>query len=255
MTWRATSVLHFHSTASSPFLLQCAAFSNNTVRTFKQQQQQQQQRSFSFYPNNNNKNTSNESQLSGPSYQIYAEDAALTVRAIPPEFRALANGRIVLDSSSRGRLLLQWNPRHSDGRYQWDQSIRFALTAEEAGHVFMAQLNPQLILLLQSQTREEAAATDVNAPPMPVAAAEVVRRPNQNQSNMTMMDNQNQGTEFFNDAIPEKVFRARMYANGSVQLLVDYERDGIGGQEPPTSNETVSNKIKRGDVDVVVCKA
>ncbi|KAL3916992.1 MAG: hypothetical protein SGARI_007824 [Bacillariaceae sp.] len=68
--------------------------------------------------------------MGGPSYQVYGESTALTVRAIPPEFRQLASGTIVTNNSGKGKLLLQWTPRAQDGKYQWDNSIRFALAAE-----------------------------------------------------------------------------------------------------------------------------
>jgi hypothetical protein len=181
-------------------------------------------RNFSFYGNNPQGNP--QSKLGGPSYQIYGETTALTVRAIPPEFRRLASGTIVTSNTGngRGRLLLQWTPRDSNGKYQWDESIRFALAAEEAASVFMAQLDPQKLLLVPQQHGQIATADTV-------AMAEIVRRPNANSNP--------ESSGFFGIDVPEKVFRATLQRDGSVQLTVDYERDGIGGQDPPTSLETV----------------
>lgn len=191
-------------------------------------------KNFSYYvsksSNNTNNNTNN--QLLGPSYQIYGEETSFTVRAIPPEFRSLASGKIVLNNSSRGRLLLQWNPRGRDGKYDYDHSIRFALSAEEAASVFLARLDPQSIPFLSAVADhgEDQSMQFSSA----VATAEIVRRPNSNNALESMGR-----PEFVNDNVPDKVFRARLYGSGSVELTVDFERDGIGGQDPPTSNETV----------------
>ena len=38
----------------------------------------------------------------------------------------------------------------------------------------------------------------------------------------------------------EKVFRAIPKQDGSVLFAVDYETNGMGGQEPPTAKEAVS---------------
>jgi hypothetical protein len=48
-----------------------------------------------------------------PSYQIYGETAAFTIKAIAPEFRMLGGKTVVLDSSKRGRLLFEWTARNS----------------------------------------------------------------------------------------------------------------------------------------------
>jgi hypothetical protein len=39
----------------------------------------------------------------------------------------------------------------------------------------------------------------------------------------------------------QKVFRAFPRPDGSVQLVMDYELNGLGGQEPPTEKEAVRN--------------
>mmetsp|Transcript_16058 Transcript_16058/g.28866 ORF Transcript_16058/g.28866 Transcript_16058/m.28866 type:complete len:151 (+) Transcript_16058:3-455(+) len=57
----------------------------------------------------------------------------------------------------------------------------------------------------------------------PCARTEIVRRP--------------VSAGGFYDNAPEKVFRGLLTPDGSLQLSVDFERDGIGGQEPPTPNE------------------
>lgn len=100
------------------------------------------QRSLSFY--NDPPSHGQQPNMGAPAYTVYGEEVAFTLKAIPPEFRALPSGTVILDASKRGRLLLEWTPLasgHDDDndygsgnrRYRWDASTRFALTAEEAG--------------------------------------------------------------------------------------------------------------------------
>ena len=99
-------------------------------------------RSLSFY--NDPPGQGQQPNMAAPAYTVYGEEMAFTLKAIPPEFRALPSGTVILDASKRGRLLLEWTPLasgHDDEsdygsgnrRYRWDASTRFALTAEEAG--------------------------------------------------------------------------------------------------------------------------
>jgi hypothetical protein len=187
------------------------------------------QRNFSFFASKSNINN----QLIGPVYQIYGEETCWSIRVIPPEFRSLASGKIVLNNNSRGRLLLQWSPRGVDGKYDYDHSIRFALSAEEAATVFLVRLDPQSIQFLSAVAQRYM---DESIQPSSAAlTAEIVRRPNTSNA-LASID----GTAIVNDDIPDKVFRAKLNADGSVVLTVDFERDGIGGQETLASNETVS---------------
>jgi len=98
-------------------------------------------RSFSFYnDNNNNNNNSHYPNMGNPAYTVYGEEVAFTMKAIPPEFRTLPSGTVVLDAAKRGRFLFEWTPmdngnggdNNKRGGYRWDATTRFALTAEEA---------------------------------------------------------------------------------------------------------------------------
>jgi hypothetical protein len=55
---------------------------------------------------------------SSPSYAIFGEKAMLNVKIIPPVFRKLRTGLLVMDSSRKGRLLLEWSPRADGGKSQ-----------------------------------------------------------------------------------------------------------------------------------------
>jgi hypothetical protein len=50
-----------------------------------------------------------------PSYQVYGETCALTIKVVLPSFRVLGSSTVVLEAKSRGRLLLEWTPRRNDG--------------------------------------------------------------------------------------------------------------------------------------------
>lgn len=51
-----------------------------------------------------------------PSYQVYGEESALTIKAMMPGFKALGSSSMVLDNRRRGRILLEWTPRNADGK-------------------------------------------------------------------------------------------------------------------------------------------
>jgi len=85
--------------------------------------------------------------MGNAAYTVYGEEAAFGIKAIPPEFRALPSGTVVLDASKRGRFLFEWTPMDTVGssrgsgsgsgygdtrKFRWDSTTRFALTAEEA---------------------------------------------------------------------------------------------------------------------------
>jgi hypothetical protein len=89
---------------------------------------------------NSNSNPNNPN-MGNPSYIVYGEEIVFSVKAIPPEFRALPSGTVVLDASKRGRLMFEWTPlssqpssQYGDKKtYAWDKTTRFALSAEEIG--------------------------------------------------------------------------------------------------------------------------
>eukprot|EP00751_Fragilariopsis_kerguelensis_P007392 CAMPEP_0170785656 /NCGR_PEP_ID=MMETSP0733-20121128/17078_1 /TAXON_ID=186038 /ORGANISM="Fragilariopsis kerguelensis, Strain L26-C5" /LENGTH=260 /DNA_ID=CAMNT_0011131235 /DNA_START=295 /DNA_END=1077 /DNA_ORIENTATION=+ len=81
--------------------------------------------------------------ISNPSYIVFGEECAFSVKAILPEFRSTEKGMIILDASKRGKLLFEWTPLDkstgSSGsfkKYCWkNNTTRFALSAEEAGSI------------------------------------------------------------------------------------------------------------------------
>eukprot|EP00536_Pseudo-nitzschia_multiseries_P009252 jgi/Psemu1/22681/gm1.22681_g len=117
-------------------------------------------RCLSFYENgnnNNNNNNNNPPNMGSAAYVVYGEEVAFGIKAIPPEFRVLPSGTVILDNGKRGRFLFEWTPvdnaantgaaaaaaggfgfggetanTNAYRRFRWDATTRFALTAEEA---------------------------------------------------------------------------------------------------------------------------
>lgn len=52
---------------------------------------------------------------SQPQYAIFGEKTMLSIKMIPPVFRCLKNGSLVLDQNKKGRILLEWSPRGDAG--------------------------------------------------------------------------------------------------------------------------------------------
>ena len=86
-----------------------------------------------------NSNANSNPNMGNPAYIVYGEEIAFSVKAIPPEFRTLPSGTVILDAGKRGRLMFEWTPLSSQPSfgdkkaYAWDKTTRFALTAEELG--------------------------------------------------------------------------------------------------------------------------
>jgi hypothetical protein len=182
--------------------------------------------------------------LVNPSYQIYGEESAFTVKAIPPEYQALPSKYATNNNSSNspalavkksGRLLLEWTLRDMNtNKYQWNSSVKFALSPEEASSFFMIRLDSQLATLSGFvRGRENTTPLTVTGTSV-VAATEIVRRPSTTIASSGgggFYNNNNNNNN--NSSIPEKVLRGQLLHDGSLHLVVDYERDGVGGQEPP----------------------
>jgi hypothetical protein len=145
-----------------------------------------------------------------PSYQIYGENTAFTMKSIMPGFKIVGSKTVIVDNNKKGRLLLEFTPRtSSEGRFAWDQAIKFALSAEEVGTL--------LSRLSNSHTVEFARQTGQSG------------NPQYGFHNEDM----GQGTL-------QKVFRAIPNPDGTVQFSIDYELEGRGGQDPPNPQESVS---------------
>ena len=147
-----------------------------------------------------------------PSYQIYGENTAFTMKCILPSFRIVGNRTVILDTKKgKGRLLFEFTPRlPPDERFAWDKAIKFALSAEEVG-VLIARLSNWEPVEFARQTGGAAAQYGFH------------------DSN----DEMGRGSL-------QKIFRAIPAEDGSITFSIDYELDGNGGQDPPNDQEIVS---------------
>jgi hypothetical protein len=147
-----------------------------------------------------------------PSYQIYGENTAFTMKCIMPGFRIVGNRTVIMETSKKGRLLLEFTPRqaHDTSKFAWDRSLKFALSAEEIG-TLVARLSTLQPVEFARQTAQ-----------------------NSNAQYGFHGTNDDKGMGSL-----QKVFRAIPNSDGSIQFSVDYELDGRGGQDPPNPKESV----------------
>jgi hypothetical protein len=212
----------------------------------------QQRHRFSSSFSSSSSSSSSTHKLVNPSYQIYGEESAFTVKAIPPEYQALPSKYAKNDNSSNspalavkksGRLLLEWTLRDMNtNKYQWNSSVKFALSPEEASSFFMIRLDPQLATLSRFVRGRESTNPLTVTGTSVVAATEIVRRPSTTTTTASSggggfynnnNNNSSSSSSVSSSSIPEKVLRGQLLHDGSLHLVVDYERDGVGGQEPP----------------------
>ena len=163
--------------------------------------------------------------LVNPSYQVYGEEIAFTVKCIMPTFRVVGKRTVVMDKANAGRLLLEFTPRMAnDNRFAWDSSIKFALSAEEVG-TLVAHLTHGQPLELARQTAQGGGNQQYG-----------------------FHDNKGVGSL-------QKVLRV-MPENGgmAVTMSIDYEVDGRKGQDPPNPQEAVSIRLcRRLIMSAVLC--
>jgi hypothetical protein len=81
-------------------------------------------------------NSSSSSMKMNPSYQVYGEESALTIKAMLPEFRVFGAATVVLDSRKRGRLLFEWTPRNADGKETGAAAALISFLFENHIHFF-----------------------------------------------------------------------------------------------------------------------
>jgi hypothetical protein len=151
-----------------------------------------------------------------PSYQIYGENTAFTMKCIMPGFRIVGNRTVIMETSKKGRLLLEFTPRqaHDNAKFAWDRSLKFALSAEEIG-TLVARLSTLQPVEFARQTAQNS-------------NAQYGFHGNNNDKGMGSL---------------QKVFRAIPNSDGSIQFSVDYELDGRGGQDPPNPKESVRMRL------------
>jgi hypothetical protein len=66
-----------------------------------------------------------------PQYTVYGENCMLALKLIPPTFQISKTS--ILFAEKKGRLLLEWISRSTDGSLDFERSLKFALSPEEVG--------------------------------------------------------------------------------------------------------------------------
>lgn len=135
-----------------------------------------------------------------PQYAVHGEDHMLNLKMIPPGYRLVKGESIVMDNSRKGKLLLEFTPRSSSGDYTWGEQVRFALSAEEAG-LFCSQL-----------------------PQFEVEFSRAAANPLSEVSNVIV--------GVVTNDMPDKVLKISPGEGATVRFLLDFVRDGVGGQNP-----------------------
>ena len=158
---------------------------------------------------------------SQPQYAIFGEKTMMSIKMIPPVFRCLKNGSLVLDQNKKGRILLEWSPRGDAGtfrNYLNDNDIHpllivaipflFSLYNKIGGFDREAQirfgLSPEEVGFLLHQ--------------LPDNEVEFVRRLPADQPGTSAAD------------MPEKILRITPGEGGQFAFKIDYEKDSVGGQ-------------------------
>lgn len=137
-----------------------------------------------------------------PQYTVYEQETLMSVKLMPQHFKLLKNNTILsVDNTRKGRILLEFAPRGADGKYAWNEAVRFGLNVEEVG-------------LLVNQ--------------LPHYKVEYSRLPSA--TNRTGdADEDFQGGAISTDS-PEKVLTVEPGELGAINFTIDFVKDGVGGQ-------------------------
>lgn len=148
-----------------------------------------------------------------PQYSVHGESHLLSIKMIIPGYRLIKGDSLVVDNSRKGRMLLEFTPRGADGAYMWNDQTRFALSTEEVG-LFCHQLPQYPVELSRSGSSTGAPGSG-----------------DDDESNFGPITND----------MPDKVLRITPAEGASVSFLLDYVRDGVGGQSPGIGQDGVSS--------------
>jgi Whirly transcription factor len=144
-----------------------------------------------------------------PQYSIFGETHMVAFKMIAPTYRLVKGGAIVVDSTKRGRILVEFTTRTPTGGFAWNEQVRVALTPEEVG-------------LICSQL-----------PQYPVEFSRLAVNTNDEEENGF-------GDTVTND-MPAKVLSLTPGPGAGVTLLLDFVLDGVGNQAPQLGQTWVSS--------------
>lgn len=129
-----------------------------------------------------------------PQYFVGGETAGLALKTMLPGLRVARGDILTHDNTRKGRMLLEFTPRGVDGKYVWNDVLRFGLSVEECG-------------LLVNQ--------------LPHYKVEFSRAP---QKLLAQTNNMME---------PDKVLTVEPAELGAVDFTIDFVLNGIRGQTPP----------------------
>lgn len=177
-------------------------------------------------------NSNNSILRSSPQYNVFGEKTMMSVKVIPPTFRILKSGVLILDNNKKGRILLEWTPRASGGTFT--ESIRIITCICQFSLCPLTFCTILGGLQRSSQLRFGLSPEEVGfmLHQLPENEVEFVRT--------------TPTTNSTTDALPEKVLKITPGEAGQFSFAVDFEKDGVGGQVVGTAEAAL------GPLEVVV---
>lgn len=143
-----------------------------------------------------------------PQYSIFGETHMVSFKLIPPVYRLVKGGAMVVDNSKRGKILVEFTARASTGGFAWNEQVRFALSPEEVG-------------LISSQL-----------PQYPVEFSRIAAVSSEEEDSSF-------GGTVTNDQ-PAKVLSMAPGPGAAATISLDFVLDGVGNQTPQMGTTWVS---------------
>lgn len=144
-----------------------------------------------------------------PQYTVFGPDSALSVRAVLPHFKRAGNDGVSVDR--RGKLVFEFVPRNASGAgFAWTDKTNFSLSVEEVG-LLLSQLPGNGVELSHSMNYGVGSDADESGA---------------------------RGVTQYSGDLVEKVLTIQPGEGSTLNLKIDYVKDGVGGQSHPQYEET-----------------
>lgn len=144
-----------------------------------------------------------------PQYTVFGPDSALSVRAVLPQFKRAGNDGVSVDR--RGKLVFEFVPRNASGAgFAWTDKTNFSLSVEEVG-LLLSQLPGNGVELSHSMNYGVGSDTDESG----------------------------RGVTQYSGDLVEKVLTIQPGEGSTLNLKIDYVKDGVGGQSHPQYEESI----------------
>jgi hypothetical protein len=145
-----------------------------------------------------------------PQYTVFGPDSALSVRAVLPQFKRAGNDGVSVDR--RGKLVFEFVPRNASGAgFAWTDKTNFSLSVEEVG-LLLSQLPGNGVELSHSMNYGVGSDGDESG---------------------------GRGVTQYSGDLVEKVLTIQPGEGSTLNLKIDYVKDGVGGQSHPQYDETI----------------